>query len=211
MTVDEIRTTLNKSLHQWVKDPSARVQIVRVSDLQSVPGQYLVCPNGTINLRTFGVVKIAGKTVTEARAAIQDHLKQYLDSPELSVDVVAYNNKAYYIITQGGGLGDKVRRLPITGNDTVLDAINRLGLSEVYSIKIWIARRDSQNVGCQQILPVDWKSITQGAQTATNYQLLPGDRLYISLEAVRQEEGASLGPDSIQTMGHNSNPARNGF
>jgi hypothetical protein len=35
-------------------------------------------------------------------------------------------------------------------------------------------------VGCEQILPIDWKDITRGASTATNYQLMPGDRLYIA-------------------------------
>ena len=29
-------------------------------------------------------------------------------------------------------------------------------------------------------LPVNWDDITQGASTATNYQLLPGDRLFIA-------------------------------
>jgi hypothetical protein len=28
-------------------------------------------------------------------------------------------------------------------------------------------------------LPINWRDITRGASTATNYQLLPGDRLYI--------------------------------
>ncbi len=132
MTIDEIHTTLNKSLHQWVKDPSVRVQLVRVSGAQPVTGQYLVGPDGTINLWKYGVVKIAGKTVTEARVAIQDYLKKFLDSPEISVDVAAYNSKVYYVITQGAGKGDSVRRLPITGNETVLDAISQVnGLSQL--------------------------------------------------------------------------------
>ncbi len=95
--------------------------------------------------------------------------------------MVAYNSKVYYVITQGAGLGDNVRRLPITGNETVLDAISQInGLSQVSSKKIWIARPAPHNFGCQQILPIDWDAITQGAQTATNYQILPGDRLFVA-------------------------------
>ena len=181
MTIDEIRTTLNKWLSKWLRDPAVSVQLARVSGAQPVTGQYLVGPDGTVNLRQYGVVHIAGKTVTEARIAIQNHLKQYLDSPELAVDVVAYNSKVYYVITQGAGLGDNVRRLPITGNETVLDAISQInGLSQVSSKKIWIARPAPHNFGCQQILPIEWDAITQGAQTATNYQLLPGDRLFVA-------------------------------
>jgi polysaccharide export outer membrane protein len=29
-------------------------------------------------------------------------------------------------------------------------------------------------------LPIDWEAITQRADVGTNYQLLPGDRLYIA-------------------------------
>ena len=95
--------------------------------------------------------------------------------------MVAYNSKVYYVITQGAGLGDSVRRLPVTGNETVLDAISQInGLSQVSSKKIWIARPAPHNFGCQQILPIEWDAITQGAQTATNYQILPGDRLFVA-------------------------------
>ena len=181
MTIEEIRTTLNKWLSKLLREPAVSVQLARVSGAQPVTGQYLVGPDGTVNLRQYGVVHIAGKTVTEARIAIQNHLKQFLDSPELAVDVVAYNSKVYYVITQGAGLGDNVRRLPITGNETVLDAISQVnGLSQVSSKKIWIARPAPHNFGCQQILPIEWDAIAQGAQTATNYQLLPGDRLFVA-------------------------------
>ena len=77
--------------------------------------------------------------------------------------MVAYNSKVYYVITQGAGLGDNVRRLPITGNETVLDAISQVnGLSQVSSKKIWIARPAPHDFGCQQILPIEWDAITQG-------------------------------------------------
>ena len=184
--------------------------MARVSGAQPVTGQYLVGPDGTVNLRQYGVVHIAGKTVTEARIAIQNHLKQFLDSPELSVDVVAYNSKVYYVITQGAGLGDSVRRLPVTGNETVLDAISQInGLSQVSSKKIWIARPAPHNFGCQQILPIDWDAITQGAQTATNYQILPGDRLFVSedeLVTFTQHDGQGHGPD--RTHGRHHGPGR---
>jgi polysaccharide export outer membrane protein len=29
------------------------------------------------------------------------------------------------------------------------------------------------------VLPVDWKAITRCGETATNYQVLPGDRIYV--------------------------------
>ena len=71
--------------------------------------------------------------------------------------------------------------MKITGHDTVLDAIAQIGgLNRVASKKMWIARPAPGGVGCDQILPINWNEITRGASTATNYQLLPGDRLYLS-------------------------------
>src|SRR5690606_10255488 len=93
----------------------------------------------------------------------------------------AYNSKKYYIITQGAGFGDNLVTAPITGNETVLDAISLIGgLSQLSSTRIWIARPAPPGAGCEQILPVNYEEITRGAITTTNYQLLPGDRLFIA-------------------------------
>ena len=35
-------------------------------------------------------------------------------------------------------------------------------------------------MNCDQVLPVNWYEITKGAATATNYQVLPGDRIFIA-------------------------------
>ena len=100
---------------------------------------------------------------------------------QVSVDVLAYNSKVYYVITDGGGAGEQVIRLPSTGNETVLDAVaNIQGLPTVASKgAIWIARPSPMIGGPDQILKVDWNAIAQGAQTQTNFQMLPGDRLYV--------------------------------
>ena len=44
---------------------------------------------------------------------------------------------------------------------------------------MWVARAAPGGMGPEQILPVDWVAIARGGVTETNYQILPGDRLYI--------------------------------
>ncbi len=68
-------------------------------------GEYLVGPDGTINLRQYGTLHVAGKTVTRDSQGLEKHLSQYFDSPEASVDVRQFNSKVFYVITQGGGPG----------------------------------------------------------------------------------------------------------
>jgi polysaccharide export outer membrane protein len=74
-----------------------------------------------------------------------------------------------------------VVRVPITGNETVLDAVSQVrGLSQLSSKHVWIARPAPQGFHCEQILPVDWEAIVEGGSAATNYQILPGDRVFIA-------------------------------
>jgi hypothetical protein len=73
-----------------------------------------------------------------------------------------------------------VFQFPITGNDTVLGALAQInGLSEVSSSKMWIARPSPQP-GEYQVLPIKWNEIASLGGTTTNYQLMPGDRLYVA-------------------------------
>ena len=185
MTIDEATEVITRKLELVLTKPYVSVQLARTAGTQPVTGLYPVGPDGTINLRQYGVLHVAGKTVTEIRLELQKHLRQYFDSPEVSVDVVAYYSKVFYVITEGAGLGDNVRRVPITGNETVLDAVSMVnGLSQVSSTQIWVARPAPAGFGCEQILPVDYAAITQGGESATNFQILPGDRVYIAEDNV---------------------------
>ena len=181
MTTEEATEAITRKLQELLASPDVSVQLARSAGTQPVTGQYMVAPDGTINLRQYGLLYVAGKTVTEIREDLEKHLSRYFDSPEASVDVIAYNSKVFYVITEGAGLGDSIRRVPVAGNETVLDAISVVnGLSQVSSADIWIARPAPGGFGCEQILPVDYDSITKGGSTGTNYQIMPGDRVFIA-------------------------------
>ena len=184
MTLEEAQAAIEKHLKQ-LKFKAARVQVALAESRsrQLIRGEHLVRPDGTVGLGTYGSVHVAGLTLAEAKAAIEEQLSQYLLDPEVSVDVLGYNSKVYYIVTDGAGFGEQVYRFPITGNETVLDAISQInGLPPVASKKrIWVVRStpDSEFL---ETLPVDWKSITMGGPHATNYQIFPGDRIYVQAE-----------------------------
>ncbi len=182
LTIADAKKRVEAAVGKQVKAELANVSF-RVSALpvmQPIAGEHLVGPDGKVNLGSYGTVSVVGMTVTEASDAIERHLAPHMSEPQVAVSVFAYNSKKYYIVTEGGGLGDTVSMFPITGNDTVLDAIaNVNGLDSVSSKKIWVARPTSDN--CKvQILPVDWRAITAQGATATNYQLMPGDRVFVA-------------------------------
>lgn len=172
---------IENKLREFLADPTSHLSLAQSSSSQQVAGEHMVGPDGKVTLGTYGKVFVTGLTQAQARQAIEAHLGQYLESPRVAVDIFAYNSKFYYVITDGAGLGDAVTKFPITGNETVLDALAEInGMQEVSSKRIWIARPAPMGAGCDQILAVDWHGISQRGQTATNYQLMPGDRLFIA-------------------------------
>jgi polysaccharide export outer membrane protein len=180
-TIDEAQKIIEEHLKMQLQMPVVAVSLVEFSGLQQIAGEHTVGPDGTVTLGSYGSVPVTGLTIEQAKLAIENHLTRYLDKPEISITVGLYSSKVYYVITEGAGLNERVRRLPITGNETVLDAIAYLdeGLTEISSKHIWIARPvpDCDQV---QIMPVDWKAITAQGATETNYQLMPGDRVFIA-------------------------------
>lgn len=181
MTIVEAADAIAQHLRGILANPEVSVSLVQVAGQQQIVGEHLVGPDGTVNLGIYGGVYVAGMTLSEARAVIEQHLSRFLHEPQVSVDVFAYNSKVYYIIFEGAAFGDQVIRLPITGNETVLDAIAQIGgIGRASSRKIWIARPTPHGHECDQILPVDWAAITKRGATGTNYQLLPGDRIFVA-------------------------------
>lgn len=180
-STDDATTTIDTFLRRILSEPEVSVILAQTSGQQQVAGEHMIGPDGTINLGMYGSVFVAGLTVAEVKEAVEQQLRKYLQEPIVSATVFSYQSKFYYVISQGAGLGDGVTKVPITGKETVLDAIAQVnGLSRLSSKKMWIARPVPGGHGCDQVLPVNYQEITAGAASGTNYQLLPGDRLYLA-------------------------------
>lgn len=180
LLISEAETAISQHLRAHLREPNVSVTLAEISAKQQIAGQHLVAPDGTVTLGSYGSVAVAALTLDQARGAVIAHLSQFLEDPEVSLDVYAYNSKVYYVIVQGAGMGDGVYRFPVTGNETVLDAISHInGLTQVSSKKIWIARPTDNPQG-MQTMAVDWEQITAQGLAGTNYQLFPGDRVFIA-------------------------------
>ncbi len=204
-----IPVELNKvSMPEYIVEPP---DIIVVEVLEALPGrpisgERLVRPDGTISLDFYGNVYVAGLTVQEIKEKIVIHLRKYLsddvlglidyeldengdpdftkpiplapkDSDRIFIDVTAYNSKVYYVMGDVNAPG----RLPITGNETVLDALTYAGgLSPTASVpNIRLVRPAPPGACCDQLLPVNYEAIVHTGDTTTNYQLMPGDRLVV--------------------------------
>jgi polysaccharide export outer membrane protein len=179
MTLDEARVAVEKHLVKTLKKPAAEVVLGESRGAQQIRGPHIVRQDGTVGLGQYGSVTVTGLTIAQAKTAIENHLKRFLKDPEVTVDVLAFNSKVYYVILDGGGIGQQVVIQPITGNETVLDAIGKVnGIGPVSDAKrIWVSRPGPE--GCETVMPVDWNALTMRGATGTNYQLMPGDRVFV--------------------------------
>jgi polysaccharide export outer membrane protein len=185
LTLEEARTAIEDHLNRQLTKAEVTVQLADSVGKQQIAGEHLVGPDGKVSLGTYGKVWVAGLTQEDARRAIEKQLSKYLEDPEVSVEVFAYNSKFYYVFTQGAGLGDGLYKFSITGNETVLDAIAEIqGLDAVSSKRIWISRPSPDCEGGYLILPVDWEATTELGATSTNYQLMPGDRVFVAEDSL---------------------------
>ncbi len=190
MTAQEAEKSVAKHLKQFLRESAVAVSLAQSKGVQQIRGEHLIRPDGTVGLGMYGSVFVAGMTIPQVKVAIEQHLSRTLYRPEVSVDVAAFNSKYYYMITDFAGSGEQVVRLPATGNETVLDAIAHIGgLSAVSSKKIWVSRPAPAGSCQDQILPVDWRGITRRGHTRTNYQILPGDRVFIMGQPLTKLDG----------------------
>lgn len=169
---------------------------------QPISGQHLVKIDGSVSLGVWGSVQVAGLTTNQAADAVRRHVfEQIRNDPIIKkisapisrpeqllvvVDVLAYNSKTYFVITDGAGYGEQVYEFPIQGGETVLSALAKVGGIPTVGSKrqIWVARRTPHLGQSDQILPVDYIGTTQHGVTLTNYQILPGDRVYVKSEKI---------------------------
>jgi len=102
------------------------------------------------------------------------------DSDRLFVDIASYNTKVYFV------LGDVNRpgRLPATGRETVLDAIQYAGgLDPNADPKSLRLVRPARGGKPAKVYPIDLEAIQVRGEARANLQIFPGDRLFIGRDA----------------------------
>ena len=180
-----------------------RVEVLEALPGRPITGERLVRPDGKISLEFYGDVYVAGLTVDEAKEKIVLHLRKFIkddvlglfegdpddptgakvkpvsprDTPMVFVDITSYNSKFYYVLGDVGAPG----RMPVTGKETVLDAIQYAGglIPTAAPNNIRLVRPAPPGACCEQTLPVNLSAIISGGDPTTNYQLMPGDRLVV--------------------------------
>lgn len=174
------------------------VVLVQPADFDStirLPSDQTVMPDGTIDLGKYGQTVVAGLTIPQIRDLVQGIVEQAEaaeasnrakqdaeDVPRvkigpISARLVSAQSKVYYVLGEVNSPG----AYPYTGRETVLDGLLAAGgLTERASMIDMVVSRPSYPCGCRVVMPICYEQIVQLGDTTTNYQVMPGDRIFIA-------------------------------
>lgn len=167
----------------YVVEPPDELEIsVRPGTLEVPTSTVIVRADGVIDLGFFGDVYVAGLTLEETELKIAQHLDRFAAERQLRGPVVVSarlsnggQSKQYYVM----GVVTTQGKFPMTGNETVLDAILQAGLrTNSLPEKAYLVRPHPSG-GPDTILKIDWEGIKERGDTLTNYQIFPGDRIIV--------------------------------
>ena len=177
------------------------------------PADQTVQPDGTIDLGRFGRPAIAGMSVAEVEALVDRRVDTVLSNDERFLN--QYPDESYADIRESGLLEINVRLIdpagsvyyvlgavaapgvyPLAGRETVLDAILTAGgLADNAKKCDVILSRPSVPHDCRTVLPVCYNHVVQSGDSTTNYQILPGDRIFVPSKGCKDTIAEALGCD----------------
>ena len=170
-----------------------------LADPPRMPADQTILPDGTIDLGIYGRPNVAGMTLEQIEAVVREavytlepHLfdvPEDLDAEEarelrarivkgpINVRLIGNDSKVYYVLGEVTAPGS----YPLEGHETVLDAVLAAGgLSDRADRCEIIVSRPTPPLECRVVMRVCYNRLVQLGDTTTNYQILPGDRIYVA-------------------------------
>ncbi len=149
---------------------------IQVFQEASMARTLRISGNGTIMFPLVGSVPVAGKTLQEAQALLENKLTTYLKNPQVSILVKEYGNKTVYVL--GQVKKPSSIEIPPEKPLTVLEAVTSAGgFTDIANTsKVRVLRMEN---GKQTSMDVDVTQITKQGNKAMDIALMPGDVVFV--------------------------------
>jgi protein involved in polysaccharide export with SLBB domain len=163
------------------------VLLIEPVDFESqirIPADQHVLADGSIDLGGFGRAVVAGLTLEAAEGLIEQTIV-HSGEEETQINIRLLESvHRFYVLGEVNSPGS----YPLEGNETVLDAILTAGglTSDASPCKLLLARPTMER-SCRVTLPICYREITQLGDSSTNYQIQPGDRIFVSSRSFCEE------------------------
>lgn len=148
------------------------------------PADQKVLADGTVDIARYGRIIVAGMSLEASEQAIENLIVAAGDdATQINVRLLEPVHR-YYVLGEVASPGS----YPLTGFETVLDGIMAAGgiTSDASPCKILLSR-PTPPPSCRIVLPICYRELTQLGDATTNYQLQPGDRIYVSSRGFAEE------------------------
>lgn len=148
--------------------------IIKVWREPMLSGPVLVRNDGMISVGLLGDVRAAGRTPMELQHEIQLRLKEFLDTPEVTVVVKAQVSQKFYLLGEVKRPGEYA----LVNNLTVIQAIARAGGFGEWASKddILLIRKEN---GVENRIKIDYDDIVKGENGARDPELRSGDTIIV--------------------------------
>jgi len=136
-----------------------------------------VRPDGKISLPLIGDVVVEGLTVAQVKQDLEKRLKEFKETPNVSVVVQQVNSYGIYVL----GEVAKPGRYQMKTFTTVLQAVSTAGGFTPYAAKnrMFVLRKSS-NTGAETRIDVSYDDIVSGSgDVSKNIVLIPGDTVVV--------------------------------
>ena len=133
-----------------------------------------VRPDGKISLDLIGDVRVFGKTIVQIQEEIEARMSEFIVHPDVTVLLEASNSRQFYIFGEVARPGS----YRLIGDVTVADALAQAaGPARFASLSSSRLIRPTAEIPLT--FKIDLEAITFKGDGTTNYELQPGDILYV--------------------------------
>jgi polysaccharide export outer membrane protein len=150
------------------------VLVINVWKEPELSGAVIVRPDGKITLPLVNEIRVVGMTPVELQNMLNERLKPFLNTPQVTISVREINSRKVYVIGQVGKEGS----YHINSSTTVLQIIAEAGGLKDFANrkKIYVLRTEN---GKQSRYPFNYEDVVRGKSPKQDIILRPGDTIVV--------------------------------
>lgn len=148
---------------------------IKVWGQPNLSGPVDVAADGNISMALIGDIKADGLTKEQLKGDLAKRLTDFLNNPEVDVQVLKVNSKSYFVY---GGVGHP-GEFPLIKPTTVMDAMSTVGGFRDFANKKRIRIQRTSTSGETQECKFNWNDVSKGKNMEQNIYLQNGDRIFV--------------------------------
>lgn len=185
-------------------------------DVFSVPefsGEYVVLPNGTVNLPQIGAVSVQGRNLKQASSAIASAYNAILTRPVITLSLLAARPITIVLAGEVNRPGSyTIPAAPTAGDSGIVPNLTRTlqlaeGVTQSADLRrVQVRRARSRAAGGDEVITVDLWQLLQTGDGRQDLRLRDGDSVFIpsnvnvSLQEARQLAAANFATKSNRPL-----------